>query len=91
MLNRWISRFEDLTATLIREAGADLILFIQDLLPAVRHPPPGKHPVQEKDLQGGFHRYLQPRGSAHRVGAAGGERRAGGAGPVGHAPLHLAT
>lgn len=48
-------------------------VFRQDLLAAVGHPPPGKHPLQEEDLQGRFHRHLQPRGAAHRVGAAGGE------------------
>lgn len=46
----------------------------QDFLPAVSHPPPGKHPLQEEDLQGRFHRYLQPRGPAHRLRAARGER-----------------
>lgn len=46
----------------------------QDLLPAVSNPPPGKHPLQEEDLQGWFHRHLQPRGVAHRLRAAGGEQ-----------------
>lgn len=50
------------------------LLFCQDLLPAVSNPPSGKHPLQEEDLQGRFHRHLQPRGPAHRLRAAGGEQ-----------------
>lgn len=46
----------------------------QDLLPAVSNSPPWKYPLQEEDLQGRFHRHLQPRGPAHRLRAARGEQ-----------------
>lgn len=54
--------------------SAFLLFLCQDLLAAVSNPPPGKHSLQEEDLQGRFHRHLQPRGPAHRLRAARGER-----------------